>query len=66
MFDYSTAIDMTDDQLLDAASLMTRQGGSFASAIGYAYFAADSRNRQRLLAAFGDLFKNFYSATTGA
>ncbi len=26
MFDYSTAIDMTDDQLLDAANLMTRQG----------------------------------------
>ena len=62
MFDYSTALDMTDDQLLDAAHLMERQGGSFASAIASAYFAADRQNRQRLIAAFGDLFAKFHAA----
>lgn len=66
MFDYSTTLDMTDDQLLDAAHLMARQGGSFASAIADAYFVADRHNRHRLLAAFGDLFQKFHRATLDA
>jgi hypothetical protein len=52
---------MTHDELHRAAHLMIRQGGSFAAAIGSAYFAADSGNRARLLAAFGDLFAKFHS-----
>jgi hypothetical protein len=43
-----------------AADLMIRQGGSFAAAIGEAYFSADSQNRKRLLDAFGDLFERFH------
>ena len=52
---------MTHDQLHRAAHLMIRQGGSFAAAIAEAYFAADSQNRARLLAAFGDLFTKFHA-----
>ena len=44
-----------------AAHLMIRQGGSFAAAIAEAYFAADSGNRAKLLAAFGDLFQKFHA-----
>ncbi len=53
-------LTMTPDQLHRAAHLMARQGGHFASAIAAAYFAADSHNRARLLAAFGDLFARFH------
>lgn len=51
---------MTPEQLHRAAHLMSRQGGHFASAIAAAYFVADSQNRARLLAAFGDLFARFH------
>lgn len=51
---------MTPEQLHRAADLMSRQGGHFASAIAAAYFVADSQNRARLVAAFGDLFARFY------
>ena len=34
-------------------------GGSFAAALADAYFAADSRNKDRLLAAFRDIFDRF-------
>lgn len=44
-------------QLHRAAHAMIENGGSFAGAIAAAYFAADSANRERLLAAFGDLFE---------
>jgi len=37
-------------------------GGSFAACLADAYFAADSRNKDRLLAAFRDIFDRF--ATT--
>ena len=62
MFDYRTTLDMTDDQLLDAANLMSRQGGRFAAAIADAFFVADRHNRHRLIAAFGDLFAKFHAA----
>lgn len=42
-----------------AALNMTRQGGSFAGAIGEAYLHADSNNGPRLVAAFPDLFKRY-------
>jgi hypothetical protein len=56
----SGVLTMTSDDLHRAAHLMARQGGHFASAIAAAYFAADSQNRARLLAAFGDLFARFH------
>ena len=51
---------MTHADYHRAADLMIRQGGSFAAAIGEAYFAADTQNRKRLLDAFGDLFERFH------
>jgi hypothetical protein len=57
-------MSLTPDQLHRAAHTMEKQGGHFASAIAAAYFAADSNNRARLLAAFGDLFERFHSFTT--
>jgi hypothetical protein len=46
-----------------AAHAMRRGvGGSFAAALADAYFAADSLNKDRLLAAFRDIFDRF--ATT--
>ena len=34
-------------------------GGSFAAALADAYFTADSRNKDRLLATFRDIFDRF-------
>jgi len=34
-------------------------GGSFAAALADAYFAADSHNKDRLLATFRDIFDRF-------
>ena len=51
---------LTQEQLNKAAHYMTRDGG-FASAISDAYFKADSRNRERLVAAFYDLFERAYN-----
>ena len=48
-----------DDRFLMAARNMEKFGGSFASHIAAAYFAADSRNRKKLLNAFGDLFERY-------
>ena len=46
-----------------AAHVMRRGvGGRFAAALADAYFAADSTNKDRLLAAFRDIFDRF--ATT--
>jgi hypothetical protein len=42
-----------------ALDLMERQGGSFARAIAQAYYCADTHNRYRLIAAFGDLFVRY-------
>lgn len=49
-----------DDDYLHAAHLM-KGGGSFASHIADAYFAADRHNRERLKAAFPDLFTLHYN-----
>ena len=42
-----------------AAHRMRKEGGHFASAIADAYFAADSRNKDRVLSTFRDLFDRF-------
>jgi hypothetical protein len=42
-----------------AAHRMRKEGGHFAAAIAEAYFAADSRNKDRLLATFRDIFDRF-------
>lgn len=57
MIDYTP--HMTDSQLYKAARAMDDYGGSFASSIATAFFAADGDNKKRLLAAFGDLFVKF-------
>jgi hypothetical protein len=49
----------TDDDYLHAAHLM-RTGGSFAKHIAEAYMCADRSNKERLKAAFPDLFTRFY------
>jgi hypothetical protein len=49
----------TDDDHLHAAHLM-RTGGSFAKHIAEAYMCADRSNKERLKAAFPDLFTRFY------
>ena len=50
----------TDDEYLSASLLMERIGGGFAGRIGGAYICADSHNKERLKAAFPDLFTRFY------
>lgn len=47
-----------DSARLQAAANM-RAAGDFAGAIGFAYQMADSRNKRRLVDAFGDLFDRF-------
>ena len=42
-----------------AAHRMRKEGGHFAAAIADAYFAADSRNKDRLLSTFRDIFDRF-------
>ena len=49
----------TDTQLINSAHLMIRQGGSFASCIGEAYFHADKHNKELLLRGFADIFERF-------
>ena len=41
------------------ARLMEQIGGSFARQIAGAYFVADSGNKAKLLAAFGELFERY-------
>lgn len=57
MIDYTP--HMTDSQLYKAAYEMEKYGGSFAATIAQAFFHADSDNKKRLLAAFGDLFTKY-------
>lgn len=57
MIDYTP--HMTDEELYEAAYVMDRIGGGFASAVANAFFRADGYNRKRLLYAFGDLFVQF-------
>jgi hypothetical protein len=40
---------------------MERIGGGFAGRIGGAYICADSHNKERLKAAFPDLFTRYYA-----
>lgn len=55
---------MNPDQLHRAAVEMeTGRHGSFSATIAVAYFAADAHNRERLTAAFGDLFARAYQFT---
>lgn len=55
---------MTRDQYRTAAlELETGRHGHFAAHIGEAYIAADTRNQERLIAAFGDLFAKAYRFT---
>ena len=42
-----------------AHRMRTGEGGSFAAALADAYFAADSRNTDRLVTAFRDIFDRF-------
>lgn len=53
------ANEMNSDQLIYAANAMEVYGGGFVSQIARAYYAADSGNRGRLVAAFGDLFERY-------
>ena len=50
---------MNESELLKAARNMESYGGSFAASIAQAYFVADTCNRIRLLAVFGDMFERF-------
>lgn len=51
----------SDDDYIHAAQLMEQMGGSFAASIARAYYVADSGNRERLKAAFPDLFTRYYN-----
>lgn len=51
----------SDDDYLYAAREMEQMGGSFASCIARAYYCADSSNKERLKAAFPDLFTRYYN-----
>lgn len=50
----------SDDDFTHAAGMMS-VGGHFASYIAHAYFVADSHNKERLRAAFPDLFTKFFN-----
>lgn len=63
MTDYTP--NMTETELYEAAYAMDRIGGGFASAVANAFFRADTCNRIRLLAAFGDLFEKFHRFNQG-
>ena len=55
---------MNDHQLHRAAVEMeSGRHGSFSAALAVAYFAADTHNRERLIAAFGDLFERAHQFT---
>ena len=47
---------MTD---IEIAICMKEMGGSFASALGECFLRADAGNRERLKAAFPDLFEQY-------
>ncbi len=51
----------SDDDHLYAAREMEQMGGSFAACIARAYYCADSSNKERLKAAFPDLFTRYYN-----
>lgn len=51
---------MPQDMTTIAARRMQKHGGSFAQAIGAAYFVADPNNRAKLVETFADLFASYY------
>jgi len=53
---------MTENQLYKAARAMNNMG-SFAAAIGEAYFVADSHNRETIVQAFKGLFERALELT---
>ena len=53
------ALQQTKHEAECNAAHNMRNGGHFAAAISEAYFRADSKNKDRLTAAFADLFKRF-------
>ncbi len=54
------SLTMPQDMTTIAARRMQRFGGSFAQAIGAAYFVADPDNRAKLVETFADLFASYY------
>ena len=56
---------MTEQQLFKAAQLMQFMG-SFSSAIGEAYFHADSYNRETIVQAFKGLFERAHELTNSS
>jgi hypothetical protein len=55
---------LTDDELYEAARLMSDIGGSFAESIARAYFSADRFNQDRLINAFPELFQKYHLMIT--
>jgi len=53
-----TLLQLKHDAEFRAANNM-KSGGHFAAAISDAYFYADSKNKDKLVTAFADLFKRF-------
>ena len=47
---------MTDHEIIEAMSMF---GGGFAQALAYAFRCADTRNQERIKAAFPDLWKQY-------
>ncbi len=50
---------LTEEQLYTACRRMETMGGHFAEAIAKAFYAADSTNRAKLVAAFEDMFRRY-------
>jgi len=54
-------MNMTHEQLQEAADYLETKEGGFANAIALAYYRADSDNQRKLVEAFGDLFERAYA-----
>jgi hypothetical protein len=54
-------MNMTHEQLHEAAGYLETKEGGFANAISLAYYRADSDNQRKLVEAFGDLFERAYA-----
>lgn len=50
---------MTHDEIVYTCMAMSRYGGSFASRIADAALVADTTNKDRLIAAFPELFEKY-------
>lgn len=56
----TSELTMGRDEALKAARVMEDIGGSFAAHLARAFYAADSHNTERLLAAFPEMFERYY------